>query len=104
MEDDVVALLAMHASSQGIFPSGALKMSAWKSLSEQADALRGEHWLLAYEANQQGWLKTPAVAKSPAFSAMAKGGVSFYDKSRANPQFPRAGRAVPGGSLWSDYA
>lgn len=68
------------------------------------DALESEHWLLAYEANQQGWLHVPAVSKDSVFSAMAASGVTFYDRSKIKPQFPQGGRTFPGGALWSDYA
>ncbi|MDP9192122.1 MAG: RNA-directed DNA polymerase [Acidobacteriota bacterium] len=104
MEDDVVALLALHANARHLFPAGALDLAVWSSLVNQPDALNGEHWLLAYEANQQGWLNVPAVSASPVFSAFSKGGVRFYDRTKIKPQFPQAGRAVPGGRLWSDYA
>jgi hypothetical protein len=104
MEDDIVALLAMHALARGLFPKGALTMSMWSSLVAQQDALDGEHWLLAYEANQQGWLTTPAVAANQVFAAMSAANVSFYDQAKGKPQFPKAGRSIPGGSLWADYA
>jgi hypothetical protein len=104
MEDDVVALLALHAANVGLFPPGALAGNMWAALVSQPDALVSDHWLLAYEANQHGWLKTPAVATDPTFAPMSKAKVSFYNPSQVKPQFPKAGRAVPGGNLWSDYA
>ena len=104
MEDDIVALLALHANSEGLFDKGALDPTGWAGLVAEPDALEGEHWLLAYEANQQGWLSSPAIGNNQAFSAMSRAGVSFYAKSRAKPEFPEAGRAVPGGSMWPDYA
>lgn len=104
MEDDIVALLALNAAADGLFAPGELTANTWSTLVSQPDALTGEHWLLAYEANFHGWLKTPAVAQDPTFSAMSDAKVSFYDPEQVKPQFPKAGRAVPGGSLWSDYA
>ena len=104
MEDDVVAILAMHAAAQGLFPKGALTTSHWSSLALEPQALSHEHWLLAYEANQQGWLTVPSVTAHPVFSAMAAANVSFYDQKNIKPQFPQAGRSIPGGTLWSDYA
>jgi hypothetical protein len=104
MEDDVVALLAMHAAALGLFPRGALTKNSWAALVAQPDALEGEHWLLAYEANQQGWLTTPAIKADPTFSAMSSAGVSFYEQTNRRAQFPEAGRAAPGGMLWDNYA
>lgn len=104
MEDDICALLAMHANARRLFPNGALDTSLWKSLVEQPHALSGEHWLLAYEANRQGWLQAPTVASDPIFGAMTRAGVSFYDRTKVKPQFPLAGKAIPGGSLYDGYA
>jgi len=104
MEDDVVALLAMHADEQGLFQSNALSKGSWAALVSDPDALESEHWLLAYEAAQQGWLTTPSIAKHPAFSAFLGANVSFYDRSEATPQFPVGGRSLPGGTLWTEYA
>lgn len=104
MEDDVVALLAMHAAALDLFPRGTLTKNSWAALVAQPDVLQGEHWLLAYEANQQGWLTTPAVKADPTFSAMSSAKVSFYKQANRRPQFPEAGKAMPGGTLWDDYA
>jgi hypothetical protein len=52
-----------------------------------ADALYDEYWLLAYEANYQGWLSsvgaTDHVAADPNFGFLKSNNVSFYDQSRA---------------------
>ena len=104
MEDDIVALLAMHAAARDLFPNGSLTKNSWATLVSQPEVLNGEHWLLAYEANQRSWLPSPAVAKSRAFSAMSTAGVSFYRLAGRKPQFPIAGKAQPGGTLWVDYA
>jgi hypothetical protein len=104
MEDNVVALLALDAEAQGLLPTGGLDKSVWTKNAGHAHALRGEHWLIAYEANQKGWLQSPAVAADPTFSAMSKAGVSFYDRTRNVPQFPIAARRLPGGNLPDDYA
>jgi hypothetical protein len=104
MEDDIVALLAMHANVKKLFPAGALTGSKWTALMAQPDALTGEHWLLAYEGNQQGWLTAPTVAKDAAFASLSGAKVSFYDRTKGKPAFPKAGRAVPGGTLAADYA
>jgi len=104
MNDDIVALLALDADSRGLFPAAALNTAAWSSLVSDPDALRREHWLLSYEANQRGWLSAPAVAAHPVFSTFASSGVSFYDPLQASPQFPQAGRGIPGGVLPDYYA
>jgi hypothetical protein len=104
IEDDIVALLAMHADENQLFPRGSLSRSLWVGLAAQADALQGEHWLLAYEANQQGWLPCSAVSKDSTFAAMSNAGVSFYDVAGIEAQFPEAGRGAPGGTLWDSYA
>jgi Reverse transcriptase (RNA-dependent DNA polymerase) len=104
MDDDIVALLALHLDAEGLFPDGALRKDNWAALVAQPDALVGEHWLLAYEANKQGWLHAASIAKNREFSSMSAAAVSFYDKKKCAPQFPDAGRAMPGGLLWSNYA
>ena len=63
MDDDVVALLALHASKLGLFPKNSLSKKSWAALVSQPNALEGEHGLLAYEANHQGWLHSPAVRR-----------------------------------------
>lgn len=104
MEDDVVALLALHADAQGLFAAGALDKTFWSNLVDSPKVLKSEHWLLAYEANQQGWLNAPQVAKDKIFLHMSQQGVNFYDKAEATPQFPLGGRRIPGGELGDDYA
>ena len=105
MEDNVVALLALHANAEYLFPPGSLNTGKWAGLLGQPDVLQSEHWLLAYEANQQGWLAAPAVAVDPIFSALSAAGVSFYDLTEAKrPQFPLGGRGIPGGKLQPYYA
>jgi hypothetical protein len=103
MEDDVVALLALDADAQGLFPPGSLDVQTWNSLASQPEALDGPHWLLAYEARRHKWLKVTKV-KHPEFASMSKAKVTFYDKSKNLPQFPPAAKGNPGGSLWHNYA
>ena len=104
MEDDIVALLALDADVRGLFPPGALNKQMWSTMINPPDVLSGEHWLLAYEANQQHWLSSQAVARDPDFLAMSQAGVRFYDPSRNIPQFPPGARGFPGGSLPYYYA
>ena len=49
-------------------------------------------------------LSVPAVGADSVFSKMHKAGVSFYDASKNVPQFPAAGRGIPGGTLEDFYA
>jgi hypothetical protein len=104
MEDDVVALLALDADAQGLFPMGALNTQTWDSLINQPDALYGRHWLLAYEARRHKWLKGVPPAKQSPFASMSSAKVSFYDAARNVPQFPPAAKGNPGGGLWHNYA
>ncbi len=81
MDDSVVALLALDADKRGLFPGG-LNAGRWAARMTAAD-LREEHWLLAYEANVQGWLPTLSggdhVAQDPDFGWLKTRGVHFYD-------------------------
>jgi Reverse transcriptase (RNA-dependent DNA polymerase) len=104
MSDDIVALLALHGDERRIFPVGALDRTIWTDLVSGDDALVGEHWLLAYEATQRGWLSSPAFGTEKHYEAMRSADVSFYDEERLDPHFPAAGRSMPGGSMWRDYA
>ena len=104
MEDNVVALLALHADAAGVFTPGSLDITEWTNLANDPGVLQSEHWLLAYEANQQGWIPSPAVAKNAVFSAMSRAGIGFYDLAEAKPQFPMAGRGLLGGLLPDYYA
>jgi len=96
MDDDVVALLALEAESRQLLPNGALDKTGWSTAVNHADALTGEHWLLAYEALRQGWLQSPVLAGDPVFLAMANAGVGFYDTTQNRPQFPAAAGKIPG--------
>lgn len=104
MDDNIVALLSLHAEDRRIFAPGSLNKNMWDSLVNNSDVLLSENWLLAYEASKQGWLACPAIAADPIFSAMAAANVSFYDQAEAIPQFPLAARGMPGGRLPNYYA
>ncbi len=104
MEDDVVALLALHADARGLFPSNSLNTALWSASTSDPNALVAEHWLLAYEADRQGWLQCPAVASDPVFASFRKARVTFYDTKKITPHFPAAARGLPGGTLWAEYA
>ena len=98
MDDNVVALLALYAHSQGLIPS--LDTTRWASLMT-AGSLTDENWLLAYEAYEKGWLPSANgqnyVAQDPAFRELRKGGVYFFDSSPQRPSVPLAALPIPGG-------
>ncbi len=98
MDDDVVALLALHADQLGRF-STPLTTGSWAALVT-AGSLHDEHWLLAYEAAHKGWLGTTAhIMAEPRFSLLHQMGVSFYDVALASPVLPGAAAPLPGGSV-----
>ena len=83
MDDNLVALLALHAKASGLAPA-ALDVTGWSKLMT-TDQLRTENWLIAYEASVQGWLPSVGtndhIASDAFFSAIRAAGVSFYDLS-----------------------
>ena len=91
VEDSIVALLSLDANSQGLFKTG-FSSPLWEGLMTP-DELKDEQWLLAYEANRQGWLTGVGgkdnVANVPAFKFLKDEGVYFYDKSRSSSYKPR---------------
>jgi len=78
-ENSVVAILACDAHAKGLAPH--LDMARW-ALRMNAQDLRGEEWLLSYEANVQGWLGTVGgghhVTADPEFGYLKANGVRFY--------------------------
>lgn len=86
-ENSVVALLALHANSEGLI-QGGLNTAMWTA-SMTTQALYDESWLLAYEANVKGWLPSQGggdhVAADPSFAFLKATSVSFYDPTAAVP-------------------
>ncbi|MEL7538878.1 MAG: RNA-directed DNA polymerase [Pseudomonadota bacterium] len=84
LPDNLVALLALHASDSGWIPTG-LDTSIWESYMTTPE-LRGPNWLLAYEASIKGWLPSLGVADHIAgdafFRLLRHKGVSFYDVTK----------------------
>lgn len=78
-ENSVVAILSLDALAKGLAPN--LDVGRWASRMQTQD-LREEEWLLCYEANVQGWLKTVGggnhVAADPDFRFLRTQGVRFY--------------------------
>jgi hypothetical protein len=87
MENSVVAILALDAMASGLFAGGGLDTSRWQARMTTSD-LYEEQWLLAYEANVQGWLASVGqgdhVANDPNFAFLKNLGVRFYTPV-ANP-------------------
>jgi hypothetical protein len=84
MTDDVVALLALELESRGGFAQ-KLEKKTWMSFMT-ADQLRRDHWLLAYEAYERGWLHPSGadyVAADSAFSWLRANKVRFLKRFRA---------------------
>jgi hypothetical protein len=82
VEDDVVALVAMDVHHSGLMPSPRNAFSLWSKLMKR-ESLSLEHWLLAYEGFEQGWLSSvdggDYIAGDPFFSILRKHNVRFYD-------------------------
>jgi hypothetical protein len=95
--DDVVALCALHARQAGVLDRG-LATDLWEEWV-QADQLAGEHWLVAYEAFEHGWLRSATgadhVGADPFWASMRAAGVRFYDTAARMPSVP----AVPHGPI-----
>jgi hypothetical protein len=80
MDDDLVALSALHLSSEGQIDG--LDTSFWQQFITK-EQLYEHHWLLAYEAPLKGWLG-PAngrdyIGADPFFNILNTSGVSFYN-------------------------
>jgi hypothetical protein len=78
-ENSLLAILACDAHAKGLAPH--LDMARWASRMNPQD-LRGEEWLLSYEANVQGWLGTLGggdhVTADPEFGLLKANAVRFY--------------------------
>jgi hypothetical protein len=79
--DPVVAILALHAKELGLI-SKSVSFQSWGDLID-ADSLYGSDWLLAYEADRNGWLtglnKGKFVERDPNFSKLKDADVIFYN-------------------------
>ena len=77
-DDDCIALQALHMSSAGLLPNGFSTAHISKVL-KNADLDR-EHWLIAYEAVRQGFLRDSehSVTSNPLFSDLMAHKVTFY--------------------------
>ena len=91
INDPLIPLLALHAESKNLTPSG-LEKSKWSSLMTTED-LWGQNWLLCYEANVKGWLPSVQtkdhVNADVCFSFLKSKGVSFYDEQASSTKNPK---------------
>jgi Reverse transcriptase (RNA-dependent DNA polymerase) len=100
MGDPAAALLGLHAQEENLLPRKNYLKPFEKFLTAQD--LYGEHWILAYEANIKGWLRSPIekdkdnVASDPRFSILKANMVEFYDKAQVEEAFDRAARETAG--------
>jgi hypothetical protein len=96
MSDPAAALLGLHAQEKGLFPRKDYLKSFEQFLTKRD--LYGEHWILAYEANIKGWLRSTVgednVAIDPRFSILKTNGVEFYDEAKVEDAFDQAAKDI----------
>jgi hypothetical protein len=64
---------------RGLLPKRA-DLSRLTELANANDALYDKYWILAYEAERNGWVTGPGPCRDdPCFSYMKKLGVAFFD-------------------------
>jgi len=83
VDDDLVALTALHLNSDGLMP--ALDTSKWAEYASK-EHLFTDHWLVAYEAKSKGWLGGMApdyTLEDEFFSILRQHDVSFYQIAAA---------------------
>jgi hypothetical protein len=91
IDNSIVAILALDANQLGLF-GGQLNPTIWQARMDQRE-LHEQEWLLAYEANVQGWLASVGggdhVAADAGFRLLKNANVRFYHRS-ASPFTPGA--------------
>jgi hypothetical protein len=103
IEDDFVALLALHAGLDGRFGAETLNTSNPETVIAEEDALKGPHWLLAYEAGVRGWLaEGPDATDDSFFGNLAHQDVRFYDDGATWDPFSGPSGPLPGSPLGPD--
>lgn len=105
MEDDFVALLALDASSRGLFGSNEVDASNWETLTDYDGVMSGPHWLLAYEGSVRKWLKGPRryVTKDRFFRTLRRRRVRFYDPDPSPSPYTGPAGPLPGGLVPDEY-
>jgi hypothetical protein len=93
VDDDIVALVALELHDNGLLPIPENGFRLWSDYMT-AQHLYSDHWLLAYEALEQGWLPSrdgaDYVAADDYFQLLKKHSVKFYDTS-ADVEEPDSG-------------
>lgn len=93
VDDDIVALVALEMHADNLLPAPDGGFSLWSSCMTP-NHLYSDHWLLAYEALEQGWLpsqdNTNYITQDEYFKLLKNHDVKFYDTS-ANVEEPDSG-------------
>jgi hypothetical protein len=82
VDDDLVAIVALDLMAEKLLPK--VRSNLWESHMNPG-ALYSDHWLLAYEAYEQGWLQPEksgdyiAADQHGCYAILRKNGVRFYD-------------------------
>lgn len=79
--DPIAILVALDLRNLGLIE---LDTAMWRFAVSAQGELYDEHWILAYEAKMQGWLRSNNnyILNDPFFSTLANNNVSFYDRSK----------------------
>jgi hypothetical protein len=90
MDNSVIALLALDAESKGLV-TNPLNKGLWVKCMTTA-GLYQENWLLSYEANVKGWMRSPRnvdyVLSDANFGFLKQNGVEFYNSQTTIIQPP----------------
>lgn len=80
--NSIVILVCLDMKRSALIPKG-LDTKLWKTFLTK-DNLYTEHWLLAYEAKRNGWLKTPDsyLDTDPFFKILKDKKVKFYKENK----------------------
>ncbi|RWM79582.1 MAG: RNA-directed DNA polymerase [Mesorhizobium sp.] len=100
MTSPTCALIAIDLQNLGFLPK-RLDLKYWRSFAN-ADGLRSEMWLFAYEIAQKGWLSTipkDYVKNDPNFSKLLAKSVYFYDENK-NVRSTSSERKKAATQLW----
>jgi hypothetical protein len=82
MNDSVVSILVLDARNKSLIPE-IVDVSLLQS-AMVTEELYGDQWLLSYEANVKGWIRTHGtdyVSSEPCFSFLKRHDIHFYDDS-----------------------
>ncbi len=82
MHSSVCALMLLDLAGMGKLPKQP-KLTYWKQHTDSTEALRGDLWLLSYEAGLRGWaaLTDAHIQADPHFAQLRLANVHFYDQT-----------------------